>query len=158
VPSYTLITAGLLVAGALALSAQQKPDFSGEWTLNRQASTLSPAVAAAVRSGGLRIEHREPSVKGHLTIVFDGKPFDATYERLSDGREVVATLNGRRIVSRVFWDGDALVLTDRIEGPDGDLSISFRYELQEGGRRLRAMEQVRGPGRDQDNLWIFERP
>jgi hypothetical protein len=36
-------------------------------------------------------------------------------------------------------------------------SGELRYELQEGGRRLRAVEQIRGAGRDQDNLWVFER-
>ena len=46
----------------------------------------------------------------------------------------------------------------RIQRPDGEMTISFRYELQDGGRRLRATEQVRGGGRDQDNLWVFERP
>ncbi len=40
-----------------------KPDFSGEWTLNVQASTLSPIVAPAAQSGVLRIEHHEPSLK-----------------------------------------------------------------------------------------------
>jgi hypothetical protein len=141
----------------MTLNAQQKPDFSGHWELNRQASMLSPVVAAAVQSGVLRIEHHEPSVTGHLTFVLDGKLFEARFERVSDGREVVETHHGCRTVSRLAWDGDALVLTDRSQGPDGDATLSFRYEVQEGGRRLRAVEQVRGGGRDQDNVWVFER-
>ena len=32
----------------------QKPDFSGEWTLNREASALSPVVAPVVRGGFVR--------------------------------------------------------------------------------------------------------
>jgi hypothetical protein len=136
----------------------EKPDLSGEWTLNRQASTLSPVVAPAVQSGVLRIEHREPRFTSRLTIVFDGKPVESKFELLSDGREVATTDDrGQRIVSSLRWDGDALVATWRIQGPDGELTISFRYELQDGGRRLRAAEQLRGGGRDQDNLWVFER-
>jgi hypothetical protein len=119
---------------------------------------LSPVVAAAAQSGALRIEHHEPRVAGHLTIMLDGKPFESKFELLSDDREVVATDRGRRIVSRLRWDGDALVATWRIEGPDTEMTISFRYELQNGGRRVRAAEQIRGGGRDQDNLWVFERP
>jgi len=135
-----------------------KPDLSGEWKLDRQASMLSPVVAPAVRSGVLRIEHREPRFTSHLTIVFDDKPVESKFELLSDGREVAATGDrGQRIVSSLCWDGEALVATWRIEGPDGALTISFRYELQDGGRRLRAAEQLRGGGRDQDNLWVFER-
>jgi hypothetical protein len=142
----------------MTVIAQQKPDFSGEWKLNRQASTLSPAVAAAAQNGVLRIEHHEPRFTGHQTIVLDGKPFESKFELLSDGREVATPLDrGRRIVSSLRWDGDALVVTWRTQGPDGELTISFRYELQDGGRRLRAAELLRGGGRDQDNLWVFER-
>jgi hypothetical protein len=35
--------------------------------------------------------------------------------------------------------------------------MSWRYELNDGGRRLTATEQIRGGGRDQDNVWVFER-
>jgi len=139
--------------------AQQKPDFSGEWKLNRQASTLSPIVAPAAQSGSLRIEHHDPKFAAHQTIVLDGKPFESKFELLSDGREVVTTDDrGRRTASTLRWDAGALVVTWRIQGSGGEVTISFRYELQDGGRRLRAAEQIRGGGRDQDNVWIFERP
>ena len=134
-----------------------KPDFSGEYVLNRPASTLSAIVAPVAQSGVLRIEHHEPKFTAHQTIVLGGKPFESNFELLSDGREVVTDAGGRRIVSTLRWDGDALVVTWRIHGPDGEVTISFRYELQDGGRRLRAAEQLRGGGRDQDNLWVFER-
>ena len=156
-PGCTL-AALFLLAGAMTVIAQQKPDFSGEWTLNRQASTLSPIVAPVAQSGVLRIEHHEPRFTGHLTIVLDGKPFESKFELLSDGREVAETYRGRQVLSSLRWDGDALVVTSRTQGPNGEVTISFRYELQDGGRRLRAAEQIRGGGRDQDNLWVFERP
>jgi hypothetical protein len=135
----------------------QKPDFSGQWTLNRQASMLSPVVAPTVQSGALRIEHCEPTFASQLTIVFSDKPVESKFELLSDGREVTTTGGGQQIVSSLRWDGDALVATFRIQIPGGELMISFRYELLDGGRRLRAAEQLRGAGRDQDNLWMFER-
>ncbi|MFN2567543.1 MAG: hypothetical protein ABR499_21315 [Gemmatimonadaceae bacterium] len=117
----------------------QKPDFTGEWTLNLDASALSPVVAPVVQSGFIRIEHREPTVSVHLSITMDGKPFDVRFARASN------------------WDGDALVFTDRTQTPNGELTISFRYELQNSGRRLRAAEQLRGAGREQDNVWVFDR-
>ena len=156
-PSYTL-AAVVFLSSAMTAIAQQKPDFSGEWTLNRQASELSPIVAPVAQSGVLRIEHHEPSFTAQQTIVLDGKPFESKFQLLSDGREVAATERGRAIVSSLRWDGDALVAMWRIHGPNGDVTISFRYELQDGGRRLRSAEQIRGGGRDQDNVWVFERP
>src|SRR5688572_17952424 len=157
-PSYTFIAAVVALVGTMTTIAQQKPDFSGEWELNRQASMLSPTVAPVVQSGALRIEHHEPSFKCQMTIVMDGKPFETKFELLSDGRELAGTDAERRIVSSLLWDGDALVARWRVEAPNGEVTISFRYELQDGGRRLRAAEQIRGGGRDQDNVWVFERP
>jgi hypothetical protein len=135
----------------------QKPDFSGDWRLDSRASILSAAVASAVRSGDLRIEHREPKFAAQLTIVFADKSVESKFELVSDGREVTTDAGGQRIASRLEWDGDALSATWHIQGPGYELRISFRYELQDGGRRLQATERFRGGGRDQDNLWVFER-
>ena len=136
---------------------QKRPDFSGEWQLNRQASTLSSVVAPAAQSGTLRIEHREPIFKCQMTIVLDGKPVETKFELLTDGREIASTEKGRATVSRLAWDGDALVGTWRIGIPNGEMTIVFRYELLDEGRRLRATEQLRGAGREQDNVWVFDR-
>lgn len=138
--------------------AEQRTDFSGRWILNLQASRLSPIVAPTVRSGVLQIEHLEPRFQGHLTVVFEGGPVESRFELLSDGREVVARdARGQQITSRLGWDGDALAARWRIEAAGFEMTISFRYELQDNGRGLQAAEQVRGGGRDQDNLWVFER-
>jgi hypothetical protein len=117
----------------------QKPDFTGEWTLNVDACALSPIVAPVVQSGLLKIQHREPTVSVHLSITMDGKPVDVRFERPSE------------------WDGDALVFADKVSLPHGEMTICFRYELLDGGRRLRAAEQLRAPDREQDNVWMFDR-
>src|SRR5690349_3168736 len=69
----------------------------------------------------------------------NGEPVDVRFERPSN------------------WDGAALVFTDIVPTPNGDLTISFRYELQDAGSRLRASEVLRGAGREQDNVWVFDR-
>jgi len=117
----------------------QKPDFSGEWTLNCESSSLSPVVAPVVEGGFVTIAHREPTVSVHLSITMAGKPVDVRFERPSE------------------WNGEALVFADSIPTPNGEMTIVFRYELQEGGRRLRAAEQLRAPDREQDNVWVFDR-
>jgi len=116
-----------------------KPDFTGHWTLNVAASSLSPVVAPVVQSGFVRIEHHEPVVSVHLCITMDGKPVDVRFERESS------------------WDGEVLAFVDKVPTPNGDMTISFRYELQELGRRLRAAEELRAPDRAQDNVWVFDR-
>jgi len=139
----------------LDVAAEQKPDFSGEYVLNSQASALGGG-AAAVRSAILRIEHREPMVRCQGAFAFDGTSFDYVLERVSDGREVA---DGKEppTTSSLRWDGDALVFIDRTDAADAAVTMSWRYELDDGGRRLTATERIRGGGRDQDNVWVFER-
>jgi len=136
------------------VAAEQKPDFSGEYALDCQASTL-PGGAAA-RAAALRIEHREPAVRIEATLEFDGNTFEYSLERLTDGREVVDQAEGDT-TSSLRWENDALVFVDRTDRSDSKVTMSWRYEPQEGGRRLRATESIRGGGRDQDNVWVFER-
>ena len=79
------------------------------------------------------------------------------YELRSDGGEVVAALDGARLISGLRWEEHALVVTWRTQRPDGDMTVSFRCELIDAGLCLRAAEQLRGTDHDQDNVWIFDR-
>jgi hypothetical protein len=115
-----------------------KPDFPGEWTLNVDASALSPGVAPVVQGGFVHIQHREPTIAMHLSITMDGKPFDVRFERPSN------------------WDGETLVFIDDTDTPGGTLTIAFRYQLEGSRHRLRATERLRGAGREQDNVWVFD--
>jgi hypothetical protein len=148
------IAGGILLA-SLAI-AQQKPDFSGEWTLNRQASKLSPG-AAAVQSGVVRIEHRDPTFRYKASFVSANGPLQYEYELKSDGRDAGFIQNGVTTLSNLRWEGEALVNRSRIQRTDGEMRITFRYELIDDGRRLRAVEQIRGAVQEQDNVWIFDR-
>ena len=154
IPRHIVI--GLLLALAASGFAQGKPDFTGQWTLNRQASTLSP-VAAGIQSGDVRIEHRDPTFRYKAALKSETGTVQYELEFQSDGREVTGTQQGMATTSSLRWEGDILVLSSRIQRPNGEMKIVFRYELIDSGRRLRAVEQIRGAGRDQDNVWIFER-
>jgi len=55
--------------------AQTKPDFSGDLTLNRQASTLSPA-ASGIQGGAVRIEHHEPRFRYKATLTTQANPIE----------------------------------------------------------------------------------
>ena len=153
---HVLLIAATLLVRITATAAPQKPDFTGDWVLNRQASTLSPAMAG-VGSGSLHIDQHEGNVRVRLTLIADGKPFETGYDRPADGREVTDTQQGRTTVSSLRLNATALVFTAVSKSSASEGSISVRYELEEGGRRLRAVEQIRGAGRDQDNVWMFDR-
>jgi hypothetical protein len=130
-----------------------KPDFSGEYVLDRAASALS-AGAGGIATGLMRIEHQEPRFRCSARFTSTDDAIEFTFERLTDGREVPVSAHE---VSRCYWVQDALVTEDRMGTGDVAVVMTWRYELTDGGRRLRATERIRGGGRDQDNVWEFER-
>jgi hypothetical protein len=107
---------------------------------------LSPEADTA-RSATWTIDHRDPAFRQKALFVMESGPREYEFELRSDAPD-----------SGLRWDGDALVMTFANELPDyPDIAVSFRYELIDDGRRLRAAEQVRGVPWAQDNVWIFER-
>jgi len=142
---------------ARLMADNTKPDFSGEWVLDRAASTLSPG-ADGIASAVAQIEHRDPMFRWKAVFTpSEGKPLEYEFELPTDGREITGTDGGRPSISRLGWEGDALIASWRMPGSDPPFSLTFRYEIVEGGRRLRAAEYLRGTDHDQDNVWIFDR-
>ena len=153
--SLLLLVAVLSCFPSIAIS-QQQPDFSGEWTLDRPASTLQ-AEWGAVESGVVRIQHREPSFGFTRTFVIKAQPIDGSFEIQTDGREVARSERGLTSRSRMEWQGNSLLLTGLIDTPRGTVSNIVRYELLDGGRTLRAIEDVGGAAPAHHNVWMFTR-
>jgi hypothetical protein len=86
-----------------------------------------------------------------------GQPQEFTFDRVTDGRELKWESPDGAGLSSARWDGDVLVFSDTTPTPNGAMTIVFRYELLDEGRRLRAAEQLRGAGREMDNVWVFDR-
>jgi hypothetical protein len=134
------------------MNSSVKPDFSGEWVLDRQASHLTGG-ASAMESGVLRIDHRDPKCSFQIRMNAGGESVERAWESsLSD--EIPAAASG--FYSRLFWEGDALVFECGSKGADETWSMVWRYQLLDLGQRLQAVEQMRG-GREFDNTWIFEK-
>jgi hypothetical protein len=129
-----------------------KPDFSGEWVLDRQASDLTGG-ASAMDSGVLRIDHRDPKCGFQIRMSAGGEPVERAWEStVSD--EIPVVQSG--FYSRLFWEGNAMVFECGSKEADETWSMVWRYELLDSGQRLRAIEQMRGRG-DFDNIWIFKK-
>jgi hypothetical protein len=151
------LAVGLVVCAAAVAAAQARPDYSGEWVLNRQESILPPPVSS-VESGVVRIDHRDPAFSFHRRYVIGGTPREAGYTGATDGKAFAGTgPQGARSVSTLRWDGAALVLAMRIKGAGFEAANDVRYELLHGGRRLRATEQGRSPQGNHDAVWIYDR-
>jgi hypothetical protein len=135
---------------------QQRPDFSGEWALDRSASSLQGEMSA-VEGGTVRIEHREPSFAFTRTFLVKAQPIETSFQIQTDGRELASASRGLSSKSRMEWQGNSLLLTMLIDGPRGTVSNVVRYELLDAGRVLRAVEDVGGAAPSHHNVWMFAR-
>ena len=57
--------------------------------------------------------------------------------------------------SRLAWEGDVLVLHERLTAPQGEATNTVHYWLLDAGQTLEARESFRGPRLQYDNLWVF---
>src|SRR5262245_17243309 len=112
----TCIVAIFVLGIAISGRIQDKPDFSGEWILNREASTLSPA-AEGVKGAVVQIEHHEPTFRYKAAFETVSNPIKIEYELQSDGREIAAGHPGAHSVSSLRWNGNVLIYTGRIQRP-----------------------------------------
>jgi hypothetical protein len=69
-----------------------KSDFSGEYVLNREASTLSAAVAESVQKASLLIKHDEPNFSCQGTFSFvNSKSVEWAFELAGGERDATQT-------------------------------------------------------------------
>jgi hypothetical protein len=133
---------GIMAAAVFAVAsvafAQAKPDFSGTWTLDPEASSMGGAPGGGGGGRGL--------MTGPITIKVAGDVL--TIERMQGEAKVVTTLNlagqptenqmaGRqgatttaKYVSK--WDGSKLVTTITSEGPNGPLTRTETRSIEGG--------------------------
>ncbi len=151
-----LLVVVTLVPLSLVLVAHQKPDFTGDYVLNKQRSTLASDFARLERAT-VHIEHRDPVFVMHRVFTEGGKDDVLDVQVRTDGQETVTKSGTRTEYSRGYWEGDTLAFVTRIVIPTGEATNVVHYRLIDGGRTLQAEERFRAPRMQHDNVWIFEK-
>ena len=83
-----------------------RPDFTGDYALNRAASTLSTS-AAGVQSAHVHIEHAEPQIHYQASFVASDRELKATFDRLTDGHPVTSAHGELSTLSSVLCGSQA---------------------------------------------------
>ena len=69
------------------ISAQQKPDFSGDWILNKDKSNLQLKILKKLERAVATIEHKDPDFKLSRVFTIDGQDNSLKLELKTDGIE-----------------------------------------------------------------------
>lgn len=92
--------------------AAQRPDLSGRWIMDTEASN-SPTA----KSGAKEMKIGQTTDLFTVETTENGKPSTLTIK--FDGTETVNELTGMTVKSRGKWEGDKLVVHNTFTGPDG---------------------------------------
>lgn len=166
----------LAAALPLILVAQDKPNFSGTWALNREKSVF-PEMPGGGGPGGGRgmgagmgsrvIVHEEPSIQTKLNMKGrDGQDITVETKFTTDGKTTANKSQGRgpmagtaKIKSK--WDGARLVVsTEReVSTPNGDFTIptTDEWTLSADGKEMTVLSKSQTPMGEIEIKYVFDK-
>jgi hypothetical protein len=133
-----------VAALTVQLSAQAKPNFSGEWTMVPEKSSfgMMPTPTTMTRT----ITHKDPAVK-IVTAQTGSALGDTTVETnfTTDGKPQTNTVTGTPVSTVGAWDGAAMTFHSTFNQQGADITIDDRYELSDAGQTLTNTRKFASP-------------
>jgi len=150
--------AGLLALAACATWAQDKPNFTGDWKLNKAKSDLGMMADRIPEDFVIKVDHKEPELK----IINPGMRGGNQESKITtDGKESVTKRQGpmgevtARSVAR--WEGEALTVKTNIEMGNNTMDQSERWTLAKDGRTLTIERRSSTPMGDFEIKQVLEK-
>jgi hypothetical protein len=130
-----LSSALLIVAGATLCLAADKPDFSGEWSLDADKSNFGPMPPPT--SMTRKVDHKDPALTYTQSTV--GSPQGdqtVTMKYTTDGKESVNQMMGNDVKAVAKWEGKALVITAKADFGGMEITLTDKWTLSDDGKVL----------------------
>ena len=153
-----LLLAVLSNLAAHGQAPQAKPDFSGTWVFNAQKSALKIPPPTSMT---LQIDQKDPQITFNRTQVYGDQNYSWKLDTVADGQKVtVENSPGYTTNSRVYWQGNAIIIDQKIIATDGtQVTDQVTYSLADGGKTLEAVERqvTAGAKGSTTNKWVYEK-
>lgn len=139
----------------LAMAAD-KPNFSGEWSLDLDKSNLGPMPAP--ESMTRKIDHTDPDMTMTQSTV-GGPQGDQTmtFKYSTDGKETSNDVMGTPAKTVASWDGSALVIKMSVNAGGNDISVTDRVTLSDDGKVMTDAQHVVLPQGELDLTYILNK-
>ncbi|MDX2180419.1 MAG: hypothetical protein SFV18_12565 [Bryobacteraceae bacterium] len=147
----------LAIAGA-AVFAADKPNYTGDWKLNKAKSELGPMADRMPETVVVKIVHEEPN----LTVSQPGMGGRNQESKLTtDGKENVTKRQGSQgemaIKTKAMWEGDDLALNTSIEFGQGTMTQTEKWTLSEDKKVLTIHRKASSPMGDMEMKQVLEK-
>jgi hypothetical protein len=141
---------------ATQVSAQAKPNFSGEWTMVPEKSSfgMMPTPTSMTRT----ITHKDPAVK-IITTQTSGALGDTTVETnfTTDGKPQSNIVTGTPMSTTGGRDGAAMTFHSTLTQQGADVIVDDRYELSDGGQTLTVTRKFSADGTGFEAKLVFKK-
>lgn len=151
-----LLTCTFLLAAATLTAFAEKPNFTGDWTLNADKSNLGPMPPPS--SMTLKVDHHDPSLTATQTVV-GGAQGDqtSTLKVTTDGKETTNDMMGQPAKTTAKWDGDALVIDIGMEVQGTEIKLTQKYSLASDGKTLTNNMHIVAPQGEFDIVYVMDK-
>jgi hypothetical protein len=149
---FGVLAAALLLAGA-PLRAQQKPNFSGSWTINQVKSNFGavPAPDTFTR----KIVHAEPSITIDEEQASPLGVQQTQRKMTTDGKESTFDVSGADVKAIATWEGSTLFVVTKVDV----LGVTYndRMSLSADGKTLTSVVKLDTPQGALDITVVFDK-
>jgi len=151
-----VLVLAMLILSATVLSAQSKPNFTGEWTLVPAKSDfgMMPPPSSSVQ----KITHNEPQLKVVNTQVSDQGTNTTESTYTTDGKECVNKgFMDSEMKSTAKWDGAVLVIDSKMDMQGNAITLTNKMSLSPDGKSLTVNMHFASPMGDGDVKMVYEK-
>src|SRR5579872_6567605 len=146
------LAAAILAGTALA----DKPNFTGEWTLNADKSNLGPMPPPA--SMTRKVDHSDPNLTMTQAVV--GGPqgdMTTTFKASTDGKETINDMMGAQAKTTAKWEGDTLVINVSVDFQGTEIKLVQKWSLGDGGKTLTDNTHIAAPQGEFDVVYVMNK-
>jgi len=127
----TIITLVLAMAATAGLSAAaDKPNFSGDWTVDTGKSDFGPIPPPATMTR--KVAHTDPAI----TVTESRDDMTTTAKYSTDGKETTNEMMGNPTKSTAKWDGSNLMVVTKADFQGNEIVINSKWSLSADGKVL----------------------
>jgi hypothetical protein len=125
----------VMMAVSMTGFAADKPNFSGEWTLDASKSEFGPMPPPS--SMTRKVDHNDPNLTYTQSVVGSPQGDQTTTMKYStDGKETTNDMMGNALKTVAKWDGNALVINGKVDFGGTEITLSDKWTLSEDGKVL----------------------
>jgi hypothetical protein len=153
----TIITVVLAMTATAALcAAADKPNFSGDWSMDASKSDFGPIPPPATMTR--KVDHNDPGVTVVETQT-GGAQGDATItaKYSTDGKETTNEMMGAPTKSTAKWDGKALLIATSADFQGMAITFTDKWTLSDDGKVMTVARHIGTPQGEFDATYVMNK-